>query len=63
MAKAFSGAVALGLASDGKLKLTDTIGDWIPKLLPKAKDVTIAQALQHTAASPTTSARTSSSTS
>jgi len=49
MAKAFSGAVALGLASDGKLKLSDTIGDWIPKLLPKAQDVTVAQALQHTA--------------
>jgi len=49
VAKAYSGAVALALASKGKLKLTDTIGDWIPKLLPKAKDVTIAQALQHTA--------------
>lgn len=48
MAKAFSGAVALGLASDGKLKLTDTIGDWIPELLPKARNVTVAQALQHT---------------
>ena len=49
VAKAFSGAVALGLASDRKLRLTDTIGDWIPKLLPKAQDVTVAQALQHTA--------------
>ena len=49
VAKAFSGAVALGLASDRKLKLTDTIGDWIPALLPKAKRVTVAQALQHTA--------------
>jgi len=52
VAKAYSGAVALGLASDGKLELTDTIGDWIPKLLPKARDVTIAQALQHTAGLP-----------
>ncbi len=30
MAKAFNGAVALALASDGKLKLNDTIGEWIP---------------------------------
>ena len=52
MAKAYNGAVALGLASDGKLKLSDTIGDWIPKLLPKAKDVTVAQALQHTSGLP-----------
>ena len=49
VAKAFSGAVALGLASDGKLRLTDTIGDWIPELLPRAQEVTVAQALQHTA--------------
>lgn len=48
MAKAFSGAVALGLATDRKLKLTDTIADWIPKLMPKAGPVTVAQALQHT---------------
>ena len=52
MAKAFNGAVALGLASDGKLKLNDTIGEWIPGLLPKAEKVTISQALQHTAGLP-----------
>ena len=52
MAKALNGAVALGLASDGKLKLTDTIGQWLPGVLPNAEDVTIAQALQHTAGLP-----------
>lgn len=52
MAKAFNGAVALGLASDGKLKLDDTIGDWIPGVLPNAEKVTIRQMLQHTAGLP-----------
>jgi D-alanyl-D-alanine carboxypeptidase len=52
MAKALNGAVALGLASDGKLKLNDTIGEWLPGVLPKAEKVTIAQALQHTAGLP-----------
>lgn len=52
MAKAFNGAVALGLASDRKLDLGDTIGEWLPGVLPLAEDVTIAQALQHTGGLP-----------
>ena len=63
MAKAFSGAVALGLVSDGKLKLTDTVGDWIPELLPKAEERHArAGAPAHVRASPSTSSRTASST-
>lgn len=52
MAKAYNGAVTLGLASDGKLRLDDTIGEWLPGALPLAEDVTIRQALQHTAGLP-----------
>jgi D-alanyl-D-alanine carboxypeptidase len=53
MAKAFNGAVALKLVARGKLRLTDTIGDVLgPGILPHAQDVTLAQALQHTASLP-----------
>ncbi len=53
MAKAFNGAVALKLVALGKLRLTDTIGDVLgPGVLPFAQDVTVAQALQHTASLP-----------
>jgi D-alanyl-D-alanine carboxypeptidase len=52
MAKAFNGAVALALVSKGTLELDDTIGDWLPGVLPLAEDVTLAQALHHTASLP-----------
>lgn len=52
MAKAFSGAVALRLVSQGKLSLDDTIGERLPGLMPLASDVTLAQALQHTGGLP-----------
>ena len=52
MAKAFNGAVALGLVSDGELRLNDTIGEWLPGVLPKAEEVTVAQALHHTGGLP-----------
>lgn len=52
MAKAFNGAVALALVSKGKLDLNDTIGEWLPGALPLAEDVTLAQALHHTASLP-----------
>lgn len=52
MAKALNGAVVLGLASDRKLRLADTIDRWLPGALPLAAGVTLAQALQHTAGLP-----------
>ena len=52
MAKAFNGAVALALVSRDRLELSDTIGELLPGVLPLAEDVTLAQALQHTAALP-----------
>ena len=48
VAKAFSGAVALSLVTEGDLKLSDTIGHRLPGL-PKAwYPVTLAQLLNHT---------------
>jgi D-alanyl-D-alanine carboxypeptidase len=52
VAKAFSGAVALALVDEGKLGLDDTIGQWLPGLMPLANEVTLRQALQHTGGLP-----------
>ncbi|MET0957187.1 MAG: serine hydrolase domain-containing protein [Solirubrobacterales bacterium] len=52
VAKAFSGAVALALVSEGRLGLDDTIGQRLPGLLPLANDVTLREALQHTGGLP-----------
>ena len=52
VAKAFNGAVALALVSEGRLGLDDTIGQRLPGLLPLANDVTLRQALQHTGGLP-----------
>ncbi len=49
VSKAYNGAVALSLVAHGKLRLYDTIGKLLPNLLPRARKVTLAQALQHTA--------------
>jgi D-alanyl-D-alanine carboxypeptidase len=52
VSKAFSGAVALSLVSEGDLKLSDTIGHRLPEL-PKAwYPVTLAQMLDHTSRLP-----------
>jgi D-alanyl-D-alanine carboxypeptidase len=53
VAKAFSGAVALSLVSEGKLSLHDTIGKWLRELLPEAWwEVTLRQLLNHTSGIP-----------
>ncbi len=52
VAKAFSGAVALSLVRQGKLHLSDTVGELLPGKLPKAKNVTLGQALHHTGGLP-----------
>ena len=52
VAKAFSGAVALNLVARGKLSLHSTIGEVLPGMLPKAKQVTLGQALHHTGGLP-----------
>ena len=52
MAKAFNGAIALSLASQGKLGLDETAGDWLPGVWPKADAVTVREMLGHTAGLP-----------
>ena len=52
MSKAYSGAVALALASSGELSLDDTIGEWLPGVLPLAEQVTVREALHHTGGLP-----------
>jgi D-alanyl-D-alanine carboxypeptidase len=52
VAKAFSGAAALSLVSRGKLKLSDTIGNVVPKMPVQWKNVTLAQLLGHTSGIP-----------
>lgn len=52
MAKAFNGAIALTLAARGELSLEDTIGEWLPGVLPLAEEVTVAEALHHTGGLP-----------
>jgi D-alanyl-D-alanine carboxypeptidase len=45
--KAFNGAVALSLVSRGKLRLSDTIGRWLPALPRAWRRVTLREMLQH----------------
>ena len=47
VSKAFSGAVALSLVSRGRLRLTDTIGRWLPELPRAWHRVTLREMLQH----------------
>lgn len=54
--KAFSGAVALSLVSRGKLRLTDTIGRWLPGLPRAWRRVTLGELLQHRSGLPDYSA-------
>jgi D-alanyl-D-alanine carboxypeptidase len=51
-AKAFSGAVALSLVSEGKLSLHDTIGERLPELAEAWGEVTLRQLLNHTSGIP-----------
>lgn len=52
VAKAFSGATALALVSDGELSLGSTVGDLLPKLPRAWSPVTLTQLLQHTSGIP-----------
>jgi len=56
VAKAFSGATALALVSDGTLSLSDTVGRWLPKQPRGWSQVTLRELLQHTSGIPDFSA-------
>ncbi len=51
-AKAFSGAVALRLVADGKLGLSDSIGELLPRFPRRWRAVTVRQMLNHTSGLP-----------
>ncbi len=52
VAKAFSGAVALHLVQQGRLGLTDTIGQWLPALPHTWVGVNLRELLNHTSGLP-----------
>lgn len=52
VSKAFSGAAALALVSDGRLGLDDTIGERLPELPRRWHAVTLRQLLNHTSGLP-----------
>lgn len=52
VSKAFNGVVMLSLVERGEIKLSDQAGKWLADVLPNARDVTIAQMLQHTGGIP-----------
>ena len=52
VAKAFNGAVAFALVDRGLLSLDDTIGEWLPGVLPFGDAVTVGQMLHHTGGLP-----------
>src|SRR5919112_504052 len=51
-AKAFSGAVALSLVSEGVLSLDDTLGEHLPELPEAWHEMTLRQLLNHTSGLP-----------
>ncbi len=52
VSKAYNGAVALSLVHQGKLALTDTIGQLLPGQFPAWDAITVAQLLHHTSGLP-----------
>lgn len=46
--KSFTAVVALQLVGEGRLRLTDTVGRWLPGVFPSADRVTLRQLLNHT---------------
>jgi D-alanyl-D-alanine carboxypeptidase len=52
VSKAYNGAVALSLVQQGKLALTDTIGQLLPGQFPVWDAITVAQLLHHTSGLP-----------
>jgi D-alanyl-D-alanine carboxypeptidase len=52
VAKAYNGAATLSLVQQGKLALTDTIGQLLPGQFPAWSAITVAQMLHHTSGLP-----------
>ncbi|MFF4773812.1 serine hydrolase domain-containing protein [Microtetraspora fusca] len=50
--KLFTATVVLQLASEGRLRLADPVGKWLPGIVDKADDITLEQLLRHTSGIP-----------
>ncbi len=50
--KPFVATVVLQLVAEGRLSLADTVGHWLPGILPYGNQVTIRQLLNHTSGVP-----------
>ncbi|MFD0883589.1 serine hydrolase domain-containing protein [Streptosporangium algeriense] len=50
--KSFTAAVVLQLVGEGELQLSDSVEQWLPKLVDKGDDITIRHLLQHTSGLP-----------
>ena len=48
VSKAWTAALVLRLAADGRLRLDDTVDRWLPGLLPYGDEITIRELLDHT---------------
>ncbi|MFC4056861.1 serine hydrolase domain-containing protein [Planomonospora corallina] len=46
--KSFTATVVLQLAGEGKVSLDDTVGHWLPGLVPGGSGITVRQLLNHT---------------
>ncbi|MEU6413805.1 serine hydrolase domain-containing protein [Microbispora sp. NPDC046933] len=46
--KSFTATVVLQLVGEGKLRLSDSVEQWLPGLVDKGADITIRHLLQHT---------------
>jgi D-alanyl-D-alanine carboxypeptidase len=46
--KTFVATVVLQLVAEGKLRLTDTVEHWLPGVVPRGREITIRELLNHT---------------
>lgn len=46
--KTMTAALVMQLVEEGRLRITDTLGQWLPDVVPNASIITIAQLLNHT---------------
>jgi D-alanyl-D-alanine carboxypeptidase len=46
--KSFTAVVALQLAAEGKINLSDTVERWLPGMVPDGNDITVRELLNHT---------------
>jgi D-alanyl-D-alanine carboxypeptidase len=52
LTKAFTAALALQLVAEGRLALSDTVGEWLPELPSAWHPITLEQLLRHTSGVP-----------